>query len=176
MSYVGIDYGHGLTNTDTANGIRYGVIAQNSVGQAWHDSAEADFGTPQCPSCQGDAIECSEVSDTYSRFPLIGCADYACDTCEITFDSEYAFSDEVQSRNFSGDGYELTTCLDNNIFVLKSPFYTFAQFCSPCVPGAGNLDNPMTDGAKTYCLGHDWFEDGKAPYAVYSVETDKEIA
>jgi len=22
-----------------------------------------------------------------------------------------------------------------------------------------------------YCFGHDWFEDGKAPYPVYSVET-----
>jgi hypothetical protein len=53
--------------------------------------------------------------------------------------------------------------------VTDSPFYTFAQFCSPCVPGAGNLDNAMDEGVKTYCLGHDWFESGKAPYPVYSV-------
>jgi hypothetical protein len=24
---------------------------------------------------------------------------------------------------------------------------------------------------KAYCLGHDWFDDGRAPYPVYSVET-----
>lgn len=51
---------------------------------------------------------------------------------------------------------------------------TFAQFCSPCVPGAG--DSPLADGVKTYCLGHGWFEDGKAPYAVYSVATGELIS
>jgi hypothetical protein len=25
-------------------------------------------------------------------------------------------------------------------------------------------------GVRTYCLGHDWFEDGKAPYPVYRVD------
>jgi hypothetical protein len=54
--------------------------------------------------------------------------------------------------------------------VVKSPFYTYAQFCSPCVPGAGNLDNPMAEGVKTYCLGHDWFEGGVAPYPVWRVD------
>lgn len=36
----------------------------------------------------------------------------------------------------------MTDCLDNDAFIIKSPYYTYAQFCSPCVPGAGNLDNP----------------------------------
>lgn len=64
-------------------------------------------------------------------------------------------------------------------FILKSPYYTYAQFCSPCAPGAGYLPSPLKDrpaGNKTYCLGHDWFEDGTAPYRVYSVKTNKEMA
>lgn len=80
---------------------------------------------------------------------------------------------EAIGWEFSGEGYELTDCLDSDIFVLKSPYYTFAQFCSPCVPGAGNLDHPMPEGVKTYCLGHDWFDDGKAPYPVYDVVTNR---
>lgn len=28
---------------------------------------------------------------------------------------------------------------------------------------------------KAYCFGHDWFEGGKAPYPVYSVETGEEV-
>jgi hypothetical protein len=59
--------------------------------------------------------------------------------------------------------------------VLKSPYYSLAQFCSPCVPGAGNLESEDEDGVKTYCLSHDWFEDGKAPYKVYAVDGDYEV-
>ena len=36
---AGIDYGMGQSNVDHATGIRYGVIAQNNVGQAWYDAA-----------------------------------------------------------------------------------------------------------------------------------------
>lgn len=175
MTYAGIDYGLGRSNIDNETGICYGVISQHSVGQAWYDAAEADYGKPLCPQCQREAIECSDATDEFEQYTKHGCADHACDHCKITFDSEHAFGDEPQSWNYAGDGYELTDCLDNDIFVLKSPYYTFAQFCSPCVPGAGNLDNAMDDGAKTYCLGHDWFEEGKAPYKVFSVETGKEV-
>ena len=41
---AGIDYGRGLTNIDTETGIRYGVISQNEVLQAWADSSEPDYG------------------------------------------------------------------------------------------------------------------------------------
>ena len=100
------------------------------------------------------------------------CADsVACESCHILIDSQDCFGDEPQGWSFEGDGYKLTDCLDSDVFVLESPFYTFAQFCSPCVPGAGNLDNAMLGGVKTFCLGHDWFEEGVAPYPVYSVKT-----
>jgi len=64
-------------------------------------------------------------------------------------------------------------CLDSDILVTKSPFYTYAPFCSPCVPGAGNLDSTVpigieapydrdeqirtmsTMGVKTYCFAHE---------------------
>ena len=59
--------------------------------------------------------------------------------------------------------------------ILKSDYYTHAQFCSPCVPGAGNLDSPCDSGEKAYCLGHDWFEDGIAPYPVYRVSDNARI-
>jgi hypothetical protein len=81
------------------------------------------------------------------------------------------------SMSYDKDGYKIESAFDNTeLFVTKSPFYTFTQFCSPCAPGAGNLDNYCEDGARTYCLGHDWFEDGKAPYPVYSVATGELVA
>ena len=49
--YIGIDYGHGLSNVDKATGIRYGVIGQGTVGAAWYD-IEPDYGEPHCPAPQ----------------------------------------------------------------------------------------------------------------------------
>lgn len=141
MSYPGIDYGLGKTNIDTQTGIRYGVISQHSVMQAWADSSEPVY--PEHDQSETDAdedIDCEPIG--------------------------WVYSDE---------GYELQDCLDSDIMVLKSPFYTFAQFCSPCVPGAGNLNHPTEDGVKCYCLGHDWFEEGHAPYPVYQVSDGKQV-
>lgn len=170
---AGIDYGMGQSNINRETGIRYGVISQNSVLQAWADSAEADYGKPTCPKCGNEAADIGDVQADTEEWDSASheCADFACESCQYVFGGESAFGDEPIGWNYNDDGYELTDCLDSDIFVLNSPFYTFAPFCSPCVPGAGNLDDAREDGVKTYCLGHDWFEDGKAPYPVYSVVT-----
>jgi hypothetical protein len=165
-TYAGIDYGLGQSNVDRETGIRYGVISQNSVLQSWADSSEPEYGEPTCPECGGSVKDSSEVEADWNTGK-----DYACVECKQVFWSDRVFSDEALGYSYTGDGYKLTDCLDSDVFVLKSPYYTFAQFCSPCVPGAGNLDNPCTDGPKTYALGHDWFEDQIAPYPVYSVKT-----
>ncbi len=138
--YIGIDYGHGTTNVDLSNGIRYGVISQYSVLQAWADSSEPVY--PENDQSESDADEdCEPIGWTYE-----------------------------------GEGYLLEDAFGNTeIFVLKSPFYTFAQFCSPCAPGAGNLNHPMEDGVKCYCLGHDWFDDQVATYPVYRVSDGERV-
>lgn len=150
---MSIDYGNGRTNIDLKTGIRFGVISQHSILQAWADSSEGYYGDPQDPDCDGV---------------------------------------EALSYSFKGDGYSMVNCLDSDVMVLKSPFFTYAPFCSPCVPGAGNLDSAADNarvtsleyeadlhriaqdigtqcGVKTYAVGHDWFEDGVAPYPLYGV-------
>lgn len=180
MPNAGIDYGCGLTNINHETGIRYGVISQHSVSQAWYDSAEPDYGAATCPKCGHECVSFDAVKhkdlDSYSSY---SCADYVCEECAITIDSSDAFGEEALGWNYEDDGYKLTDCLDSDIFILDSPYFTYAPFCSPCVPGAGNLDSAAerdeSDGEKTYCLGHDWFESGAAPYRVFSVETGAEI-
>jgi ribosomal protein L37AE/L43A len=177
MANAGIDYGHGTTNIDHATGIRYGVISQHSVTQAWADSAEPDYGPASCPKCGNDAAEYDADKHGHcASYHRAQCDDFACEACEICFESGDAFGDEPRSWSYSGDGYELVDCLDSDIMVLKSQFYTLGNYCSPCVPGGVSLESSNPDGAKAYCLGHDWFEEGKAPYPVYSVETGKEVA
>lgn len=177
-TYSGIDYGLGTSNVDPKTGIRFGVIAQNSVMGEALDDLEPYYGDPHCPQC-GNAV--AEPTDQTANEEWDngcehgGCNDYVCISCELFWDSSECFPDESQGFTYERDGYSLADCLHTAIFVLKSPFYTYAQFCSPCVPGAGNLDTPCADGPKTYCLGHDWFDDGKAPYRVWRVSDDTEV-
>jgi hypothetical protein len=156
--YAGIDYGHGMANVDHETGIRFGVINQGEVIQAWADSSEMIYPDPACPDCghESDKYEC----------PDHGNFEEAWENCCV----------EAIGSVYEEEGYKATQSDDDgDIFIEKSPFYTRAQFCSPCAPGAGYLMNPCPDGPKTYCFGHDWFEDEKAPYPVYRVENDEEV-
>lgn len=174
---AGIDYGMGRTNINHETGIRYGVISQDAICQAWSDSSEGDYGEATCPKCEGRAMSYLGIHSSFEQYEDHGCADYACEDCELTIDSSDCFGDEAIGWTVDADGYKMQDCLDSDVMILESPYFTLAPYCSPCVPGAGNLDNSgegefdESNGVKTYCVGHDWFEDGFAPYDVYSVET-----
>ena len=165
----GIDYGLGQTNVDRTTGIRYGVISQHSLGDSWLEDARPDYGDPTCPLCGVTVAPDNDCDEDYPAYKPHGCADYVCHACKHTIDSEWVFGDEPIGYFYQDYKYTLESCLDSDVMVLKSPYYTYAQFCSPCVPGAGNLNSPMTDGIKTYCLGPEWFDGGKAPYPIYLV-------
>jgi len=186
-NYAGIDYGRGISNVCPETGIRYGVISQNEVGQAWYDSSEPNY-VYYCQSCESElGHELPEVCPHCNYEPKEG---------------EYDFLDPVS--HYVDDGEYMAECgEDGDIFITKSPYFTYAQFCSPCAPGAGYLMNSFVNvwensGAeksgimspedypedyklkarnsgypKVYCFGHDWFESGKAPYPVFSVETEE---
>jgi len=166
MSNAGIDYGLGKTNIDTKTGIRFGVIQANHVGQAWYEDSEAHYSF-HCPHCGGGPLK--KGSDAKR-----------CPHCYKVIDSDRDFDNlDPDFFFYKKEGYK---CFqkgeDPDIFVEKSPYFTYAQFCSPCAPGAcsmeSELDEPLPSN-KCYCLGHDWFEDGKAPYTVYSVKTGKVV-
>lgn len=177
----GIDYGLGLTNVDRKTGIRYGVISSHVVGERWFEASEADYGEPICPKCGREAYDSAEAdSDDENGAGALSDdwfegKDFYCLSCKLCFWSDEAYGDEAIGFDYEDEEYRLTSCLDSDIMVLKSPYYTRAQFCSPCVPGAGNLESPTDEGEKTYALGHDWFEDGKAPYRLFRVDDDTEV-
>jgi hypothetical protein len=147
----GINWGsYGDTNIDRETGIRYGCISQHSILQAWADSSQ--------PACS-ENCDCGED-----------------DSCAAIENGEFYYE---------GDGYVAVSCLDSDVLFCVSPFYTFGPFCSPCVPGGINLDDaagffefdahalpvaPALDETclpRAYCPGHDWFDDGRAPYGVF---------
>lgn len=176
--YAGLDYSTGVENRDPETGIHYGVISMNSINLDCTNDFESDYGDPHCPKCGNKVLESSH-SDLFPQEEdepdWFDGQDYVCLDCKECFYSDEVTPDEAIGWHYESDGYKLCDCLDNDIFVLASPYYTFAQFCSPCVPGAGNLDSPCDSGPKSFCLGHDWFDDGKAPYRVFRVVDDVEI-
>ena len=128
----------------------------------------------------------NKLEDSFRERDLESIIEAAFDEAEEHIGNAYD-SGEIDPL-YEHDGYKITKCLDCDLMILKSPFYTYAQYCSPCVPGAGNLNHPF-DGPienwckaaeeagfpKVFCLGHDWFDDNTAPYPVFSVATNEQV-
>lgn len=149
-----------------------GVFVCKDCGNA-HYPMELTEGQ-SCPDCNGETVETEfEIARHESE-------DYACHHCGKIFGSESAFPESPISHYIDYDEISAEQGGDDSdIFVSKSKFFTYAQFCSPCAPGACYLLNPLetpNDDNRAYCFGHDWFEDGVAPYPVYSVETGELVS
>jgi hypothetical protein len=171
--YQGINYavfggfGDINTNRDPKTAIHYGVIPHHHVGCFWYEESEAEFG---CSECDDDCLSLKDLEEEDGAH----CGDYEhhpigddCDCDPIAF-------------AYTTDGYKAFQSSDSpDIFVELSPYYTYAQFCSPCAPGACYLLNPIEpfDGAsKAYCLGPDCFdEDNPCPYPVWHVSDETQI-
>ncbi len=176
-NYAGIDYSMGRSNFDPKTRIRFGVISQNAIMPEATDDFEMDYGSPHCPTCGNEAVASDD--ETVVDAEWNDGKDYACAECEECFWSDSAFPDEAIGWSYDADGYKLADCLDNDIFVVESPYFTYAAFCSPCVPGACSLESPLdtddvTDGIlsdnKCFCLGPEWFDEyNPIPYTCYRV-------
>jgi hypothetical protein len=216
-------------NRDPETGIRYGVISQHSImaevmSDIWDNSEDLSHKaavtemkktlaglhdlTDDCRdgtiahAMKDIGVDEDDVSELQiiaedSQYSGLEKTEAMWDVIEQWFNDRY----ECDSRDWlwEEDGYRLENCLQSDVFVSVSPFFTFAQFCSPCVPGAGNLDHPfegkqVPEGdypgygetfrffaeaagwPKVFCLGHDFFEGEKAPYEVFSVADGSRVA
>lgn len=226
-TYPGIDYsGPGsTTNRDPSTGIRYGVISQNSLdpyalSDLWDQARDLSYeaavedakhriilaldgenprtalGLVLRDFLRGErAVELGDFIFELDDDPRHINREAAWEIVEQDFNDSY----ECDQRDwlYELDDYRVENCLISDVIVLKSPYYTFAQFCSPCVPGAANLNSPYNGSdvpseedskrwetfkyfaenvhgfPKAYCFDHDWFENNQAPYPVFSVETGK---
>ena len=129
--------------------------------------------------------------------------DLRCSSCKVYFSSEDAYPEEprgwslVEGTNADPCTCKVIDCLDSDAMVVKSLYYTFARFCSPCVPGACSLDSPLDfldamaaasryrlslsykmpfTEVRCYCLDKSWFDsDRPCPYPYWSVETNELI-
>lgn len=169
---TGIDYGNGQTNIDKETGIRYGVISPNSVmPEALDDiySNGEDMIYTEWKQERFDEIESaiqSAIGDYVSDRILKQIVEGATDAAEDCIGEDYESDSDGAGYDYTGDGYHIQTS-SLGLYVLKSPYVTRTWYCSPCCPGAGNLDSPDVDGVLTYALGPEWFDEhNPMPYAV----------
>lgn len=194
-TYRGIDYSgpFGTCNRDSDTGIRYGIIGANheSLSEWFWDSVESVY-LPYCPHCyeqldedwDSELIQADAVMDYEANTPYMKARkEYdnpICPHCHRVIEDGQQWPDcaEPDGNILQGDEEGFVDS-SNDIWVTKSPYFTYAQYCSPCAPGACHLENPLdepNEANKCYCLGPDWFDDNKPPYPVYSVETGERVA
>jgi hypothetical protein len=163
-NYPGIDYSLGRANVDTATGIHYGVITIDALHEDIWDELESVYSDPACANC-GEQLTLPEVDAIDAGEPCPHCAAQVCrDAC---------FADEAIGFTLTSSDYQAESAFDGTeLFITRSPYYTRAQYCSPCAPGAGNLNSPCTEGPKTFCFGPEKFPNDRAPYPVYRVADD----
>lgn len=149
------------------------------IAEGWHDSRHDVLRVP------------AEYQDEYGESWRDEGRDYACIHCNRSFDSEDAWSDFADPACFVLDDGEYQAQQggdDCDVFVVKSPYYTRAAWCSPCAPGAAYLRSYRKDGPKAYCFAPDWFhpwneefrgtyqgEKTRCPYPVWRVDNDELI-
>lgn len=171
-----------MPNYDPETGIRFGVISPHSISPYALDDIYTNGTDPQYESAkQGFRQKVFDVLNEYlSTDECDNLTDQAIEIFNERFESDGSgimdYSDSEYTLHVSGDNF--------GIFVMKSPYYTYCRGCSPCAPGAGDLDHPMTSyiGAistnfdKALCLGPDWFnKDNPIPYRVFRVDNDQEV-
>lgn len=162
----GIDYSLGMSNFDRSTGIHYGVISQHSVSPYVFDSdVEYEYPDPCC-ECGCTLIEAPNDDDYY-----------VCESCHNVYTKDSCVFDEMEpiGWNISEEKVDAHNCLDSDVIVTRSEYFTYAKYCSPCVPGACSLDspvdNPQQGDPRCFCLPKEWFDNDAVPYDVYSVKT-----
>ena len=164
-------------NTNPNTGIRYGIIAVNSlIPDIWDDiyALPSDTYTDAlADACKRLWSEIDSAIDDLSEIPdFVGegldddadidtlldiAGQLGIDTRE--FDPEYwQFEEETRSGKIDGIDVALTWLGGAPmLFVFESPYIVRARLCSPCVPNAGDLDNAEPDGFECYGLPADWY-------------------
>lgn len=197
MNDKGIDYGLGNTNRNMSTGTRFGVISQHELNpdateDIFHSGTDLDYADyvdgvrAKLAVALGDYFsDYQHESGRPSR--LDQAIENAFDAISDSLGDQYEGTGDCTRMLYEREGYKIQTDSSGDLWVFESPYFTYAQFCSPCAPGACYLANPLdvdADGKplpenldnRCYCLGGDWFEDSKAPYPIFSCETGKLIS
>jgi hypothetical protein len=175
-----------MPNFDEKSGIRYGVISPHAISPYALDDVYQNGTDPHYKAM------CDELrvfaGDMAGQSPYPISEDLQEKIADLLIeDIGENFENPDGQMDYSDKEYDLHVSEDNfGIFVMRSPYYTYCRGCSPCAPGAGDLNSPTeitneddgtvdSMGKMTLCLDSSWFENNKAPYRVFRVDNDQEV-
>lgn len=165
-----------MTNINPKTGIAYGYISAQSLDNDVVDNLM--YGSQAIDLSYEPALDeymeeqktaWIELEGNLNNFPY--------DDLEEEFAHTYETSDEpIIEGELDGVKYR-TSWLGGalNFWIFESPHVGHFQQCSPCVPGAANLDQPCEDGIKGYDVPAGWrypnmeMQDQPIPYAGVTV-------
>lgn len=142
-----------MVNANPTTGVRYGYICANSL----HPDVVDELQQRGVDICYQEACEeleaaiCIAVGDFLSRRQAQKLVDYALEMFEHECD------EPIHEGEYEGVRYR-TSWLGGalNVWIFESPVVGNYAECSPCVPGAGNLDCPDLDGVICYDVPKEW--------------------
>lgn len=144
-----------MLNINPDTGIRYGIISAKNLCPDVVD--ELCYG-PQAKDVRY-AEACAELNDAiYQAVEGFLSSYQARQLVEEAIEMfEYECEEPIHEGTFENVRYS-TTWIGGalHVWVFKSPVVKNYQECSPCVPGAGNLDCPDLDGVPTYDVPAEW--------------------
>ena len=146
-----------MTNTNPETGIRYGYISANSLNSDLLQELLYSYGVDLSYNEAADNLFNEAMSDAKMQAADAG----------VIFDKE-AFQDEWECPDIDidepifagtceGVNYQVSWLGGAiNLFIFESPVTGYYDLCSPCVPGAVNLDNPNANGYLGYDVPAEW--------------------
>jgi hypothetical protein len=182
-------------NMDLETGFHYGCISQNTLDPDVLNDLIMDSDDLIYEECMQEieneakaAIEEGTIREFLIVHDLQDDVDEDNITLEAIMDAaNQSYMNDNHQYYYDDGEYKLDFSDDMNcIIICKSPYYTFCRGCSPCVPNAGDLDEPVTPEdyendshtsmytmlKKAYCFPDDFFEDNKAPYKYFEIPKD----
>lgn len=168
-----------MPNYNTSTGISYGVIALNSLAD-WFNDEMYDLDSPEEREAFNEFIQ--ETAADLVREKKLDFDDLDCESgdeqqaiadCDPdilqnlveaadhhVIDSFWAGTDfGTFRREGIVDGVSISTSELGGailVWVIESPHIGRYAPCSPCIPGAGDLDSPDPDGIECYDVPPGW--------------------
>jgi hypothetical protein len=147
-----------MANRNPETGIAYGVVYAHNV-PILHEKIVCNGTDESFESHKAECVktiaralkECGQRHAEQQAKAIVDefeWDDYQCD------EAEYSYTDR------DGNSFLLSYLGGAPlIWCLKTSVVTRARRCSPCVPGAGDLDNPSADGQECYGVPSDYVGD-----------------
>lgn len=143
-------------NVNPETGIRYGIISANALDPEIIDEIQR---TGRDAHWEQRLEELRLETNADVEDGLISEDEFDASLDRRIEECSDRFYDDEPVHKFEIDGVKgQTTWLGGAllVWIFKSPVISTVRLCSPCVPNAGNLDNPDPDGYQAYDVPLDW--------------------